>query len=116
MSTRTHSTRRKGWLYTVLSVLVMTAQLVVAIAPLSEWRDGRTVSHVETGGTQTHHAHNEASCAACQARSIHGSTPREPMPLFDVEAPHIQFVGAFDRAISRESHSPANPRAPPSLI
>jgi hypothetical protein len=108
--------RRSGWLYSVLSILVMTAQLTVALAPLSESRDRRMESHVESGGAQTHRAHNEAVCAACQARSIHGSAPRIAVPLLAGALPVVAIVGAADHSVAPESHSPANPRAPPSVI
>ena len=113
-STRPHS--RSSWLYTVLTLVVMTAQLVVALAPLGESRDRRMDSHVESGGAQTHRAHNEAACAACQARSIHGSTARAATPMLDAASPTAIVAAAAKRSASRESHSPANPRAPPSVI
>ena len=116
MTRQVHPTRRSGWLYTVLSILVMTAQLVVAVAPLAESRDRRMDSHVEAGGHQTHRAHNEAACAACQARSIQGSTPRTPVPLIAGVAPAMIVVDAADRAVTPDTHSPSNPRAPPSVI
>ena len=108
--------RRTGWLHTVLTVLVMTAQLVVAFAPLAESRDRRMDSHVEAGGAQTHHAHNEAKCAACQARSIHGPASRIALPAAVVAAPRDPISADARLAVSLESHSPANPRAPPSVI
>jgi hypothetical protein len=116
MSREIHPTRRSGWLYTVLSILVMTAQLVVALAPLAESRDRRMDSHVESGGAQTHRAHNDAACAACQARSIHGSVPRVAVPVLADAPPTIAIVGAADHAVAGETHSPSNPRAPPSVI
>jgi hypothetical protein len=108
--------RRPSWLYTVLTLVVMTAQLVVAFAPLGESRDRRMDSHVESGGAQTHRAHNDAVCAACQARSIHGSTPRLPVPVVDAASPTAITAAAAERSASHESHSPGNPRAPPSVI
>jgi len=116
MSRSIHPTRRSGWLYTVLSLVVLTAQLIVAFAPLTESRDRRMDSHVESGGAQTHRAHNDASCAACQARSIHGSTPRTAMPVVEDASPAMLVTAASERAVTRASHTPANPRAPPSVI
>jgi hypothetical protein len=115
MSRPTPRNRRTGWLHTVLTVLVLAAQLVVAIAPLSESRDRRMNSHAESGG-QTHRAHNEADCAACQARSIHGSAPHAAVSIL-VDAAHAETIIVDDvRAVTHESHSPANPRAPPQVI
>jgi hypothetical protein len=112
---RTSRTGRK-WVLSVLAVLSMAAQLVLAIAPLTEGTDQRMASHVEAAGTQTHYAHNEATCASCQARSIHGSVPRpSPVPL-EAGGQAFIVVVSVDRSISVDAHSPSSPRAPPSLI
>jgi hypothetical protein len=116
MSRLVSPTRRSGWLYSVLSILVMTAQLVVAFAPLAESRDRRMDSHIESGGAQTHRAHNDAACAACQARSIHGSAPRVAVPALADASPSVTIIATADRAVAPESQSPSNPRAPPSVI
>jgi hypothetical protein len=116
MSRNVPPKRRAGWLHTVLTVLVMAAQLVVAFAPLAESRDRRMDSQVEAGGAQTHHAHNEAECAACQARSFHGPASRVALPAVAVAAPRDRIFADADLAVSRESHSPSNPRAPPSVL
>ena len=92
MSRTTSPIRRSGWLYSVLSILVMTAQLVVAFAPLAESRDRRMESHVESGGAQTHRAHDDATCAACQARSIHGTAPRVAVPVLVDASPPVAIV------------------------
>ena len=69
--------RTRSWLFSVIAILATAAQLVVALVPLAEGRVARTLSaHVEAGGTRIHVAHNEATCASCQARSIHGTTSR----------------------------------------
>ena len=94
----------------------MAAQFVIAIAPLTEGRDDRMASHVEAGGVQTHYAHNDATCASCQARSIHGNPPR-PSPSFIGDETHaFAFIASVDRAISIDGHSPSSPRAPPAVI
>jgi len=94
----------------------MAAQLVLAVAPLMEGRDDRMASHVETSGAQTHYAHNDATCASCQARSIHGTPPR-PAPSFVGDgARAFAIVASVDRAVSIDDHSPSNPRAPPAVI
>lgn len=116
MSRTVNPKRHYGWLHTVLSILAMAAQLTVAFAPLAESRDRQMDSHVEAGGHQTHHAHNEASCAACQARSIHGSAPKLPVSLFAIASPVEKIEATADRFAFGPSQSPANPRAPPSVI
>ena len=45
------------------------AQFVLAFAPLIEGRFGPDArAHVEQDGTNVHHAHNDADCAACTGR------------------------------------------------
>lgn len=107
---------RSGWLYTVLTALVLTAQLVVAFAPLAESRDRRMDSHVESGGAQTHHAHDEAECASCQARSIHGPTAPPTVSIVAETSPREAIVAESDRIVASDTHSLSSPRAPPSVI
>lgn len=115
-SNRLIATRHRGWLSSLIALLAMTAQLVVAIAPLAEGRDGRMASHVESTGVQGHYTHNEATCAACQARSIHGTTSRQSVPLLtDVLAP-TQFVRGAERVVETSLRPNDNPRAPPVVI
>ncbi len=105
------------WLWSTAAVLATVAQLVVAAAPLVEARNGRSAdAHMEAGGVTAHYAHNEAACAACQARSIMGTTARRafamPVPLrAQVAATHL--VG---HAVRANVYSRWNPRAPPSVI
>jgi hypothetical protein len=94
----------------------MAAQLTLAIAPLTEGRDDRMASHVEAGGAQSHYAHNDATCASCQARSIHGTSPRPTPAFFDVAARTFAVVESVDRIVSIAAHSPSSPRAPPAVI
>jgi len=94
----------------------MAAQLTLAIAPLTEGRDDRMASHVEAGGAQSHYAHNDATCASCQARSIHGTSPRHAPAFFDAAARTFVVVTSADRSVSIGTLSPSSPRAPPAVI
>lgn len=94
----------------------MAAQLTLAIAPLTEGRDDRMASHVEAGGAQSHYAHNDATCASCQARSIHGTSPRPAPAFFDVAARTFVVVESVGLSVSIAAHSPSSPRAPPAVI
>jgi len=109
-------TRHRSWLFAVIALLATTAQLAVALSPLLEGREGRATVHVESGGVQKHFLHDDATCAACQARSIHGTTPRVPPPLLVAEPHRMVAVSAVDRVDSADVHFPTNPRAPPSVI
>jgi hypothetical protein len=109
-------TKRHNWLFAFLAGLSVVAQLVVAIAPLAEGRDGRLASHVEAPGAKTHVSHNDATCAACQARSIHGTTTRPTVPLLRDPIRPTSVVATVARVASADRYLQDNPRAPPSVI
>lgn len=109
-------TRHRPWLFTLIALLATTAQLAVALSPLIEAREPRGTVHVEAGGTRSHVSHDDATCAACQARSIHGTAPRPSAPLVESE-PHLAVAAAtVARIDSADVRSTSNPRAPPSVI
>jgi len=112
----TSAPRRRSWLFAFFAIIATAAQLTVALSPLIEAREGRGTVHVESGGNKSHIAHDDATCAACQARSIHGTAPRMSAPLVESEAHAIVAAAAVDRIDSAEFRSPTNPRAPPSVI
>lgn len=108
--------RRQHWFFSVIAMLAMASQLVLAIAPLAEGREDRMASHVEAGGTQTHYAHSDGNCVSCQARSIHGTTSRTSSATFEGETTSAAITPLVDRIYSVDVYSQANPRAPPRLI
>jgi len=108
--------RRRHWLLTVLAFVAITAQLVVAFAPLTEGREPRLASHVDAPGAMTHVNHNDATCAACQARSIHGTTSRRVAPLIRVVIAPTVGTGRRLWIASADRYLQDNPRAPPSVI
>ena len=109
--------RQRHWLLTVLAFVAVVAQTVVAFAPLAEGRDGRMAAHVESSGTPTgHYLHNDATCAACQARSIHGTTSHASVAIAATQLAPSVVVDLIDRAVSSELHPQQNPRAPPQVI
>ena len=53
------------------AALAAAAQMLITGAPLAEGRSGpNAVAHVETAGTSVHHAHDEATCAACISQHL----------------------------------------------
>ncbi len=111
---------RTRWtvLLRLLAVLAMVAQGAVALAAIGEGRDGiGLASHVEaTGASATHYAHDEATCAACQARSLHGGTPQLPSAGAELGTAH-QAASGIPGAPPASPALPTNPaRAPPSVI
>ena len=56
-------------------LLVFLAQLVIALTPLLEAREGPDArAHVEEAGTAIHHVHDEAYCSACTVRHLLASS------------------------------------------
>ncbi len=109
--------RTRQLLFAVFATLAITAQLVVALIPLAESRAERTLSaHVEPFGTRGHTSHNEATCASCQARSIHGTTTRPLFELPELSLAVSNYVMAAERLVSTPFHPQANPRAPPTVV
>jgi hypothetical protein len=109
-------TRRRSWLFALIALVATTAQLAVALAPLAEGREDRATVHIESGGAQRHVQHNDATCAACQARNIHGTAPRSAAPEFESSAHQSVVVATIDRIDAADVRSATNPRAPPSVI
>ena len=107
---------RHHWLLSILGMLAMASQLVLAVAPLAEGREDRMASHVEADGTQTHYAHSDGNCISCQARSIHGTTARTTTSSFEGEAGASAVTPFVGRVSSANVYSQSNPRAPPGLI
>lgn len=99
------------------AIVALVAQLALLVAGIAEGRQGvGYASHVDPAGTAKHYVHNEATCASCQARSLHGvvrlphppmvaTVPRQPAPADRLES----FVG---RNVDRNNLS----RAPPATI
>jgi hypothetical protein len=107
---------RRHPLTLVIAFLALIAQVTVALSPLAEGRRPGMASHVESGGVKLHYAHDEATCASCQARSIHG-TPRAA----DVGLPPAIGIGNTVASpkvsvVVADRFSQDNPRAPPRLI
>jgi hypothetical protein len=107
---------RQNWLLSVIAMLAMASQFVLAIAPLAEGREDRMASHVEAGGAQTHFAHTDGNCVSCQARSIHGTATRPASSFFEGEIHAAAIASVVDRTISIDLYSVPNPRAPPRVI
>jgi len=97
-------------------MLALLAQLTLTVAGVSEGRAGiGFASHIDPAGTSAHYAHNEAVCAACQARSLHGVArlPHPPVvPVQPRETATVLWLESFaDSAVDAHNLS----RAPPVL-
>jgi hypothetical protein len=103
-------------LVTVLAFMAMAAQLAVALSPLAEGRERDWGSHVEAAGSRQHFSHSEATCAACQARSIHGTTGHPSAPPIRIRHATLAASQRGVGAVSSEQFTQDNPRAPPRVI
>lgn len=103
-------------LVTVLAFLAMAAQLAVALSALAEGRERDWGSHVEAAGARQHYSHSEATCAACQARSIHGTTGHASAPPVRMRHAALASSQRGIDAVSADQFTQDNPRAPPTLI
>jgi len=97
-------------------LLFAVAQIFLSFAPLLEARQGPDArAHVEEAGTTLHHAHDEASCAACIARGLLASA--EPadksMGAFSVDGSSLSTATDAITVSGRTYH--ALSRAPPIL-
>jgi len=52
------------------ALLLAATQLALGTAPLFERGGASPLSHMESGGTKLHNAHDEANCIACTAHRI----------------------------------------------
>jgi hypothetical protein len=94
--------------------LYAVAQLCFALAAFSEGRYGADARpHAEADGTSTHHAHDEATCAACASRALLSLPGRGDNPT--VESSYQATLVPFQLDLRSEvsARADARPRAPP---
>lgn len=104
-------------LYLFAAVLAAVAQLALVLAPLAEGRAGVGMgSHVEANGQASHHVHEEATCVACQARSLHGVARGRPVAPAPTAARGTAPLLREQLVASAELVDHALPRAPPCVI
>ena len=101
---------------TVIAFLAMAAQVAVALSPLAEGRERSWGSHVEAAGLNKHFAHSEATCAACQARSIHGTAGRIPARALVTQHVALAPAPRSLAVVFTDQYAQDNPRAPPTVI
>lgn len=104
-------------LYLIAAALATVAQLVLVVAPVFEgWAGVGMRAHVEAHTNPLHHAHDQATCVACQVRSLYGVAGAHPA----APAVHQLAIGApvlrEQRIASAGLVAHALPRAPPCVI
>jgi hypothetical protein len=95
-------------------VVAAVGQLTLILATGAESWHGRDASaHVERTGTQLHHAHNEATCIACTAQTMHAQAAPPAVAWPDANALHCAAASlAANPPRSRDCPSNGS-RAPP---
>jgi hypothetical protein len=93
------------------------AQFVLAFAPLMEGRFGPDArAHAEEAGTNIHHAHNEADCAACTARDLMAAAEPGAKGFLVAHLDVLSPVALDNRADGQSQSRSTRPRAPPAPI
>ena len=94
-------------------IFLAVAQVLLALTPLAEGRGANSTPHVEQAGTAEHHAHDEASCAACVARTLLTSCePSSPADFRDAASHAMRPGGAMGLPADR-GRTGLDARAPP---
>ena len=117
MTFRTTSRAVSGrhWLRRLGRSLVLVAQLLVVLVPLSEGREERALSaHVEAPRTAPHVGHHPDVCPACTLSSILGCID-EPPQLGDAMVRSVDAIEpSFARTFAQSARTGSNDsRAPP---
>ncbi len=97
-----------------MGIVAAVAQLTLLLATGADSWQGRDASaHVERSGTQLHHAHDEATCVACTAQTLHAQASPPAIAWPDPAAPPVATADlAATPPRSREYPSNGS-RAPP---
>ena len=92
------------------------AQVFLAAVPLSEVRFGADErAHIEAAGTSLHHAHDEATCAACVSQHILSTAEPGRIARFTLVTASPHLTTAALRFDSRAPWFFARSRAPPAI-
>lgn len=99
----------------VMALFAAAAQVFIAGAPLAEARFGPDArAHAEAAGTSLHHAHDEATCAACVSQHLLATSESAGSAAFDFIVSSSAPLGAVPRADLFSQRFFTRSRAPPS--
>lgn len=105
---------RALWRPAILFFVV--SQFVLAFAPLMEGRFGPDArAHVEEAGTNIHHAHNDAACAACTARDLMAAAEPGSRTAVIANSFNVGAIVSAERSGEFSWTSQTQSRAPPSV-
>ena len=96
---------------------VLVAQMGVIGAAAVDARNGASAaSHLESGGTNLHYAHNEADCFMCRAQHLGDAAPLKFAPVFPEVSASSDAAERVYRAVTLAEKSPQRSRAPPPVV
>lgn len=96
-------------------VFFAISQFVLAFAPLIEGRFGPDArAHAEQAGTNIHHAHNDADCAACAARYLMAAAEPGSRTAVIANSSNVGAIVSAERSGEFSQASQTQSRAPPS--
>ena len=99
------------------ALLAVVGQLGLLGAYLTLARDESSViSHTEQSGTNSHHGHNEATCAACTALSAQGTPSPVAQPVPEGEPALLAVARKCAERQSAPLLLPNSCRAPPREV
>jgi len=115
MITASAAGRRLVWRLRVFATAVaVVGQLGIFAAYLTLARDeSSAVSHTEQSGTDLHHGHNGATCAACTALSLQATLDPIAPPIVSGEISSPIRTLSSDRGPIGQQLLPNSCRAPP---
>jgi hypothetical protein len=97
-----------------MGILAAVAQFTLLLATGADSWQGRDASaHVERRGTQLHHAHDEATCVACTAQTLHAQAAPPAVSWPDPAAPHIATADLAATPPRSRDYPSNGSRAPP---
>lgn len=110
---RTLARLNENW-RSLITLLLLVTQGVVAVTPLIEGRGGiGEGAHVEAPKDAHHYAHAEADCAYCSVRTVSARAAElPPAPLFAVHVPQARVSLTLAPAAAETPPGNAT-RAPP---
>src|SRR3954466_10474359 len=96
------------------TVLAAVGQVAFGGSALTLARDeASAVAHVESNGINLHHGHNEATCAACTALSLHATLGRAAPRLPTAQLASVAYARRLAFRASSPSFLSNTCRAPP---
>ena len=104
-------------LRTLATVVAAVGQVAVGGSALMLARDEASAgAHAESSGVNLHHGHNEATCAACTALSLHAAVGRAAPRVPSGQLASLAFARRLAFRVNSPSLLSNTCRAPPREV